>query len=47
VERHTIQPANAKGQQRPLILETPELALDGGTTRVELSQRGVSPGISG
>jgi hypothetical protein len=40
VKRDAIQSANAERQQRPLILEPSELALDCGAARVQLSPSG-------
>jgi hypothetical protein len=37
MERDSIQPTNAKRQQRPIVLESAELALDGGATPIELA----------
>jgi hypothetical protein len=35
--RDSIQPTNAKRQQHPIVLESAELALDGGATPIELA----------
>jgi len=40
VQRNLIQAANAEREQRPLILEPTELALDGGAALVELPPAG-------
>jgi hypothetical protein len=47
VKRGALKSPHPLGQQRPLVLEAAELALDGGTASVELRQRGVSRGTRG
>lgn len=35
MELHAVDPAHPQRQQRPFVLEPPELALDGGAAAVE------------